>query len=503
MQQTLALRASQHLALAPRIMQAIRLLQLSSTDLEHELEEALASNPFLERTEGASEWPDRGSDGTPEPHATPEDRVEHFYSSSAAAPRSDSGREIGEVYAARTTLHDHLVEQLAGCRLAPRDRLLVEMVVDALDDDGYLRQSVEELLSVAPPALEAMPEDLEVAVRFVQSLDPAGVAARSVAECLSLQLERIPESAEGRTIALRIVREQLDLLALHDAARLAAKLECDIEAIQGANVLIRSLNPRPGAQFGEVPAQHVVAEVLVRKRGGKWVASINPQAVPNIGVNRMYADAARRSRDGKGDLARHLQEARWLVRNVQQRFETIRRVTQAIVDGQRLYFERGELAMRPLMLRDVADELGLHVSTVSRVTHNKYMDTPSGLVELKRFFASRVTDRTSGAARSSTAIRALIRELVAAENPHDPLSDVQITRVLTSQGIGVARRTVAKYRDALHIPPVEARRLSVTGGDRCHPRWARPIAALASKRNGGRNPAGRAPQPPSGLSKHQ
>jgi RNA polymerase sigma-54 factor len=513
MQQTLILRASQQFALTPRIVQAIRLLQLSAADLEHEVEEALAANPFLERIEGSDQWPatdarSHGASGAEpsEPQAVSaagsEGGAEHVYSTPAAAARSESEREIGEVYAARMTLRDHLVEQLAGCRLALCDRLLVEMVIDALDDDGYLRQSVEELLSVAPPDLGAASEDLEVAVRFVQSLDPAGVAARSVAECLALQLERLPESTQGRSIALRIVREQLDLLALHDAARLAAELECEVEAVQCANVLIRSLNPRPGAQFGEVQCHYVVAEVLVRKRGGKWTASINPKAVPNIRVNTAYANALRSSRDGKGALAQHVQEARWLMHNVRQRFETIRRVTQAIVDRQRLYFEHGELAMRPLMLRDVAQELGLHVSTISRVTHNKYMDAPGGLVELKRFFTSRVTDKASGAARSSAAIRALIRELVAAENPQDPVSDVQITRLLASRGVGVARRTVAKYRDALQIPPVEARRLAVTG--RCGPTRPRPIAALVSKRNGGLDSVAQTPhQAAPSLWKHQ
>jgi RNA polymerase sigma-54 factor len=512
MQQTLILRASQQFALTPQIVQAIRLLQLSAADLEHEVEEALARNPFLERIEGPSHWPatDSGSGttsetGSSEPQSAPpgdaEDGVEHSYPTAAAAPRADLEREIGEVYAAKATLRDHLSEQLAGCRLPPRDRLLVEMVIDALDDDGYLRHSVGELLSVAPPDLEAAPEDLEVAVRFVQSFDPAGVAARSVAECLTLQLERLPETTEGRTIALRIVREQLGLLALHDAARLAAELECDDAKIRRANVLIRSLNPRPGAEFGEVEAHYVVAEVIVRKRGGKWTASINPQALPNIRVNCTYADALRRMRAGKGALAQHLREARWLMRNVRQRFETIQRVAQAIVDRQRLYFEHGELAMRPLMLRDVADELGLHISTVSRVTHNKYMDAPGGLVELKRFFASRVTDKAGGGARSSTAIRALIRELVAAENPHDPVSDVQITRLLASRGIAVARRTVAKYRDALRIPPVDARRLSVIGDGGCRPIRPRPIAVLASKRGGGRDPSGQTAQAPPAHSK--
>jgi RNA polymerase sigma-54 factor len=269
---------------------------------------------------------------------------------------------------------------------------------------------------------------------------------------------------------------------LHDCARLAHELGCDDEAIRRANVLIRRLNPRPGTPFGDSHARYVVADVVVRKIGGKWIAAINPQAVPNIQVNRVYAEALQRSREGQGALAQHLQEARWLIRNVQQRFDTIQRVAQVIVDRQRLFFDLGEMAMRPLVLRDVARELGLHPSTVSRVTSNKYVQTPSGLIELKRFFSSRVSARADGGSCSSTAIRALIRELVAAETPQDPLSDVQITRLLASRGINVARRTVAKYRTALRIPSVESRRMAIDGASPRRPSPPRPIAALASER---------------------
>ena len=222
--------------------------------------------------------------------------------------------------------------------------------------------------------------------------------------------------------------------------------------------------------------------MTVRKISGRWVASIHPQALPNIQINRIYADALQRDRAGHSELARHLQEARWLIRNVRQRFETIQRVAQVIVDRQRRFLELGELAMRPMMLRDVARELGLHPSTVSRVTSNKYMETPSGLIELKRFFSSRLTNDEDGTSCSSTAIRALVRELIAAEDPSDPLSDVQIAHVLASRAIKVARRTIAKYRAALRIPSVEARRMSVTGAVSRRSTPPRPIAALASER---------------------
>ncbi|MGB8437520.1 MAG: RNA polymerase factor sigma-54 [Burkholderiales bacterium] len=486
MQQDLILRPlqQQQLALTPQIVQAIRVLQLSAADLEHEIEELLARNPFLERTEVASAWVATApaadervaAERLESPAADaddPTDNAEYANPEFGAPPGPDAERDPSGILAAQPTLRDNLIEQLAGSRLASCERLLVEIIVDALDDDGYLRQSVEELLPIVPPEIDAAPEDVEVAVRFVQSLDPAGIAARSVAECLAIQLRRLPAKNPGRAIALRIVREHLDLLALHDSAGLAKRLGCDDAAIRRANVLIRSLDPRPGSRFGAVSARYVVPDVLVRKVGGKWISSINARALPGIRVHRMYADALRRRRDGNSALTQHLHEARWFMRNVRQRFETIQRVTQAIVDRQQLFFERGELAMRPLLLRDIADEVGLHVSTISRVTSNKYMDTPAGLIEMKKFFSSAVTSKESGASCSSTAIRALIREVVAIENPHAPVSDVQITRILTSRGIAVARRTVAKYRDALRIPPVEARRLAVVGGDSRHPGSAR------------------------------
>lgn len=509
MQQTLELRATQQLTLSPQIVQAIRILQLSASDLEHEVEEALANNPFLERVDPTGSA-SAGSTSSTSPSATGEEesadvpalpassaenedeRDEYDPWTSALPKRNDDERPIGEGYAPSTTLRDHLVEQLAGSRLTPKDRLVVEVVIDGLDDDGYLRQTTDELLSAMPPGLGADAQAVECAIRFVQSMDPPGIGARSLAECLALQLERLPEQSADINIAKLIVRDHIDLLALHDSTRLSHKLECGEDAIRRANVLIKGLNPRPGAQFSETQARYVVADVIARKVNGKWIASIHPQALPNIQINQIYADALQRDRSGNGALARHLQEARWLIRNVQQRFETIQRVAQVIVDRQRRFLELGELAMRPMMLRDVARELGLHPSTISRVTSNKYMETPTGLIELKRFFSSRLTNDEDGTSCSSTAIRALIRELIAAENPADPLSDVQIARILASRSIKVARRTVAKYRTALRIPSVEARRMSVPGAEPRRGSPPRPIAALAQERRSAKQ-AARAP----------
>lgn len=507
MQQTIELRATQQLTLSPQIVQAIRILQLSAADLEHEVEEALANNPFLESTEPAisasgtmptgDDTMPADADDTSDPttisatggDVAADDREDHDPWTTITSKRDDDERPIGEGHAPGTTLRDHLREQLAGSRLSDADRLIVESVIDGLDDDGYLRQTAEELLSVIPKDLRVEPDDVEVAIRFVQSMDPPGIGARSLAECLALQLARLPERSPDADIALRIVREHIDLLALHDSARLSQELGCGEDAIRRANLVIRSLDPRPGARFSDALARYVVADVVARKVDGKWTASIHPQALPSIRINHVYAKALQRDRSGNGALARHLQEARWLIRNVQQRFETIQRVAQVIVDRQRRFLELGELAMRPMMLRDVARELGLHPSTISRVTSNKYMETPSGLIELKRFFSSGLTNDEDGTSCSSTAIRALIRELIAAENPADPLSDVQIARILANRSIKVARRTIAKYRTALRIPSVEARRMAVAGNEARRASPPRPIAALAQEQRSARRKA--------------
>lgn len=468
MRHALELRQSQQLMLTPQLMQAIRLLQLSAAELEQEVEQAVSTNPFLERKE--EEEAPRGETGIdaattgPEADAQPatpavEDAEESRDPWSTSARRADGeDLEPGDYTAAPSTLRNHLREQAAGARLGAVDRLLVETVIEGLDDDGYLRQSLDELAQTLEPALEVEPEALATALTFVQSLDPVGVGARTVAECLELQLRATRDTPE-RALALRIVREHLDLLALHDSVRLERALEVDAAAIRAANLLIRRMDPRPGLRFGGDQVPYVSADVLVRRVGNRWVAMLNPRVVPQIQVNRLYADALARARSGQGALAQQLQEARWLIRNVHQRFETIRRVAQAIVERQRTFFELGDLAMRPLVLRDIAAEVGLHPSTISRVTCNKYMDTPRGLIEFKRFFSSRVTNPDGGSC-SSTAIRALIREIIAAEDPNIPLSDVQLTKMLANHGIRVARRTVAKYRDHIGIAPVEARRMT-------------------------------------------
>jgi len=340
--------------------------------------------------------------------------------------------------------------------LSGRDRSLVVFLIEALDEDGYLSTPLAELLETLPPEYEIELDELEIALRHIQSFDPTGIGARRPQECLALQLRSMPDCAENR-LALLIVEKHLELLAARDFVKIKRFTGCDDDALKAAHALIVTLDPRPGARFSQLEARYITPDVIVKKLKGKWTAYINPDAYPRLRVNRLYAEVLAQQRRGNGKLSGQLQEARWLIKNVQQRFETIHRVTQAIVDRQRQFFEHGEVAMRPLVLREIADILGLHESTVSRVTSQKYMATPRGIFELKYFFGSHVST-DSGGACSATAIRALIKQLIGAEDGKKPLSDSQLSEILGQQGIVVARRTVAKYRESLNIPPVNLRK---------------------------------------------
>jgi len=341
------------------------------------------------------------------------------------------------------------------------------MLIDALDEDGYLTQSLEEIAALLPSEAEVERDELAIALRHLQNFDPSGVGARSPGECLALQIRarnavagetgtRNADDEAVRRLALEIVEHHLELLAKRDTVRLKSATRASDDALRAAQQFIRSLNPRPGAEFARIEARYVVPDVTVRKVRNVWRASLNPEAMPKLRINRLYAELAASARGGNA-LSTQLQEARWLIKNVQQRFETILRVSQAIVDRQRHFLEHGEVAMRPLVLREIAETLSLHESTISRVTTQKFMATPRGTFELKYFFGSHVATDTGGAA-SSTAIRALIKQLVAEEDARAPLSDGRISQILGEQGIVVARRTIAKYRESLHIPPVSQRK---------------------------------------------
>jgi RNA polymerase sigma-54 factor len=476
MKHALQLRLSQHLTLTPQLQQSIRLLQLSTVELNQEIERLLQDNPLLEREESASESvtpPDGGSlpttttssDSADSAESAPENNSEQADTGSFDfddGPNFSRGDGDDEDYAPLAeeppNLRVHLESQLSLMHLGERDRQTVQLLIGCLDDDGYLGQSLEEILDMMPAELGLEADELAIALKHLQHLEPAGIGARSLAECLALQLEAMPAQAAFREAALEVVRNHLDALASRDFTRLKRLLKCDDACLRGVQKLITSLNPKPGREFSSEEARYVVADVTVRKVKGTWIATLNPDAMPRLRVNRMYADILQRTRGNGGQqLSTQLQEAKWLIKNVQQRFETILRVSQAIIDRQRSFLEHGEVAMRPLVLREIAETLGLHESTVSRVTTQKFMHTPRGLFELKYFFGSHVATETGGAA-SSTAIRALIRQLVGSENSRAPLSDGQISELLGQQGIVVARRTIAKYRESLQILPVNLRK---------------------------------------------
>ena len=480
----LQLKLGQHLALTPQLQQSIRLLQLSALELAQEIEQALSDNPLLEcddppvgaamriAADGAIVSDSTAAIGAPEGNEQDQDVSAGEPGGVGAglewggsrSERDDDDDGPGAWAAMPTSLGEHLRGQLAATSASRRDRALVEMLIESLDEQGYLTATLEELLALCPAEAGVELEDLVTALRLLQSFDPAGVGARSAAECLTLQLDAMaapapPSLREAIDHARRIVSEHLPLLASREFSKLARNLELTEEQVLQAHALIRRLNPHPGVGFSAAVVDYVVPDILIRKSRNRWQAQLNPDVMPRLRLNQAYASAVRqeRSKEGFSQWSSRLQEARWLIRNIQQRFETIQRVSQAIVDRQNAFFSHGAVAMRPLVLREIAEALELHESTISRVTTNKYMSTPFGVFELKYFFGSHVATDTGGAA-SSTAIRAVIKQLIGDENPRDPLSDSRIAELLAGQGIVVARRTVAKYREALKIPAVALRK---------------------------------------------
>jgi RNA polymerase sigma-54 factor len=495
MKNALQLRLSQHLALTPQLQQSIRLLQLSTLELNQELEQALVDNPLLERDDDplatslrvasdgaivASPAVSNGNDAAGERgvdlHAEAGeaetrngDSVEDSlldWGSGGRIERDDDDEAPLSWACARPTLTEHLLSQLAVTTASPRDRALVELLIEALDDNGYLPSPLEELRELCPPEADVEIDDLSAALKLLQSFDPPGIGARSASECLAIQLEAMmrqaapPAPTATLALAKRIVSEHLPLLAARDYVKLRRVLDAEDDDLREAQTLIRRLNPHPGVGFASSGADYIVPDIFVRRIRNRWVAQLNSEVMPRLRVNQSYAAIVKREKgkEGQTPWSARLQEARWLIRNIQQRFETILRVSQAIVDRQHNFFTHGEIAMRPLVLREIADTVGLHESTISRVTSNKYVATPFGVFELKYFFGSHVATETGGAA-SSTAIRALIKQLIGAEDPKNPLSDSRLAELLGEQGIVVARRTVAKYREALKIAPVAMRKV--------------------------------------------
>jgi RNA polymerase sigma-54 factor len=516
MKQGLSLRVSQHLALTPQLQQSIRLLQLSTLELSQEVEQMLDDNPFLEvsedelpreefgagqadapvpeddrETELADFAPVLQDDARPasgEPEASvPDSEAPSWEGDGGTEVVPDDGEWGGDAPARKNnlggdddmdasdlargneSLQAHLHRQALALRLSEEDSCALRFLIESLNDDGYLDESLDSLAAglapVDPEQQDELVQRFTMALGLLHNLEPVGVGARSLAECLTLQLRALHATGEPPTAcatALRICAQPMELLARRDIKRLTqlcGDSEADVRAAIG---LITRLEPKPGRRFVDVERNIVIPDVLVTRagRGGqaRFRVQLNPDVMPRLRVHDVYAGALK-SHKGEGHqaLQQRLQEARWFIKNIQQRFDTILRVSNAIVERQKNFFVHGELAMRPLVLREIADELGLHESTISRVTTAKYMSTPYGTFELKYFFGSALGTETGGNA-SSTAVRALIRQFVASENLKKPLSDSQISDMLKEQGIECARRTVAKYRDALRIAPANLRK---------------------------------------------
>ena len=488
MKQSLQLRTSQHLALTPQLQQSIRLLQLSTLELHQELEQLLTDNPLLERlddpldnsvrlladgaissTPSSEAPPEAGSGDAPAPSegegsaeggegdAVSSGEAEGDWGEASRAKNPDDDDSRPQLEASATTLREHLMEQMRVTVSEERDRALVELIIDALDDNGYLDEPLEEIHARLPEELEIEIEELRMALKLLQSFDPVGVGARNASECLALQIRAMRGvPMVTRRMALAIVENHLAWFAQREFNKLKKALDCDDEDLREAQTVIRQCNPHPGSAYASDVSDYVVPDVIVRRAKGGWSVSLNQEVMPRLRVNSMYASLLKQGK-GEGQMSSQLQEAKWLIKNMRQRFDTILRVAQAIVERQRNFFSHGAVAMRPLVLREIADTLGLHESTISRVTTQKYMLTPHGMFELKYFFGSHVATEAGGEA-SSTAIRALIVQLTGAEDPKNPLSDSKIADMLGEQGMVIARRTVAKYREALKIPPVSLRK---------------------------------------------
>ncbi len=468
MKQTLDLRIGQHLTITPQLQQAIRLLQLSALELEQEVREALEKNPLLEEEGGATE---DGSDLNGEAQeSAPADTAEAadepseiedltFDTLSSGASDDDGDYNFEGRNSQPPNLSEHLLWQLQMTPFPDRDRLVAIAIIDGIDDDGYWLADVEDILATLPD-LELGADEIEAVLHRVQNFEPVGVGARDLAECLDLQLKRLDPATPYRDSARRLMSaEHLKLLAQHDYKEIMRVTRLTPDELAGVLELVRGLNPRPGSLVSQTPNTYIVPEILVKKRRGSWRADLNADTMPRLRINRHYENLMRAARTGSQDrfLQDHLQEARWFLKSLKSRNETLLKVARSIVDRQRAFFDHGPEAMKPLVLHDIADEVGMHESTISRVTSNKYMMTPRGIFELKFFFSSHVSTSDGGAC-SATAIRSLIRKIVDQEPCDKPVSDSQIANLLEKQGIQVARRTIAKYREALGIPPSSQRK---------------------------------------------
>jgi RNA polymerase sigma-54 factor len=481
----LQFRLNQQLALTPQLQQAIRLLQLSQLELAAELRQLAESNPLLEFAEDAAaeqeetendsdfdnEFEALGSvsssstsgsdvndnDEAPEwtePEISSDEPIDFSAANGSgngsSANRDEEGMEPQN--AAPESLQEHLLWQLNLTPMDPRAKAIATVLIDALNTDGYLAEGIDAVLAALPAHLKATVEEVDAVRRRLQHFDPAGVASVDLPDCLRAQLEQFDAKTPHRDLALRIVGEELELLARNDMAKLARRLHVTEEEATAAAILIRSLDPRPGASMDTTPVEYVAPDVYARKDGTRWRVLMNPDSQPKLSLNQHYCNLIAQARGEDASWMRgQLQEARWLIKSLESRAETLLKVAEAIVRRQSAFLDYGPEAMQPLVLREVAEEVGMHESTISRVTTRKYIHTPRGTYELKYFFSSGVSTEDGGSA-SATAIQAMLRKLVDNEDPRKPLSDQALAEELHSKGIQVARRTVAKYREILRIP---------------------------------------------------
>ncbi|BBB27280.1 RNA polymerase factor sigma-54 [Amphritea japonica] len=498
MKQALQLKIGQHLTMTPQLQQAIRLLQLSTLDLQQEIQEALESNPMLEVNEdelnveiaptqesSQSEQPitenttsatteseeiqvadGDWSENIPEELSTDSSWEDTYQtvSSSSSSSHDFSDMEMESNDTADETLQDHLSWQLNLTPMSDVDQLIATNIIDGIDVDGYLTIELDSILEHFQAQNEELLnsielDEVEAVLHRIQQFDPPGVAARNLSECLAIQLRQLPGETEYRAEALKIVSQYIHLLGNHDYKQLMRKARIREPQLLQAISLIQTLNPKPGSSITSSQSEYVIPDVLVYKENDVWQVQLNPEVAPKLRVNDSYAGLIRRADNSPDNtyLKNHLQEARWFIKSLLSRNDTLMKVTREIIKRQEAFLEHGDEAMRPMVLHDIAEAVEMHESTISRVTTQKFMHTPNGIFELKYFFSSHVTTANGGTC-SSTAIRALIKKLVAAENPTKPLSDNKIALLLEEQGINVARRTIAKYRESLNIPPSNERK---------------------------------------------
>jgi len=467
--------------MTPQLQQAIKLLQMSTMDLQQEIQQALESNIMLEveedeqsgrdyqekqekKIDNSDQITSEGSQ-TDMPDELPVDAGwdDVFESSLPAGDNGDNGEEAPEFESFRSkteTLRDHLLWQLELTPVSDRDYVIGVAIIDAINDDGYLASSVDDLWQGLFDHLESLERDeVQAVLHLIQNFDPSGVGALDLADCLHLQVAQLPDATPYKALALEFIARHLDLLTSCDIAKLSKRLEWPEHQIKSVLTLIRTLDPKPGLSLQANDVEYVVPDVFVSRIRGQWLASLNPDIAPKLRVNPFYSGMVKRADNSQDNVSmkNHLQEARWFIKSLHSRNDTLLRVAKSIIDRQGDFFDHGPIAMRPMVLRDIAEELSLHESTISRVTTQKYMHTPQGVIEFKYFFSSHVNTEDGGEC-SATAIRALIKELVDNENPAKPLSDSKIADLLKEKGINVARRTIAKYREAMLVPSTSQRK---------------------------------------------